>query len=315
MTLFALPNHPVPDGCVTGELVAADGVKLRFARWAPDAGSVKGTVALFGGRCEFIEKYFEVVRELRSRGFAVAMVDWRGQGGSQRLLRNPLKGHVPRFSDYLLDLEVFAREVMLPDCPPPHFALAHSMGGTILLSSALDGQRWFDRMVLTAPMLGLDAVPFEGIVRPLSLALAHLGFARAYVPGGHGRALSRMRFEGNLLTSDRARFERTQALASAFPVLDLGAPTMGWLAGAEALMAELTHPDTISRIRQPLLIVAAGGERLVSNKAIEHFSARLIAGAHVVVPASRHELMMERDIFRAQFWAAFDAFIPGTPVL
>ena len=35
-----------------------------------------------------IEKYFEVVGELRRRGFAVAVLDWRGQGGSSRLLRN-----------------------------------------------------------------------------------------------------------------------------------------------------------------------------------------------------------------------------------
>lgn len=313
MTLYSLPNNPVPEGAIEGEIIARDGVRLRFARFMPE-GKAKGTVALFSGRCEFIEKYFEVVRELRSRGFAVALLDWRGQGGSQRLLRNRLKGHVTRFSDYLLDLEAFAREVLLPDCPPPHFALAHSMGGSILLSSVLEGHRWFDRMVLSAPMLGLDSVPFEGIMRPTATVLSHIGFARAFVPGGRGRTLARLRFEGNPLTSDRARFDRTQAMVSAHPQLDLGAPTIGWLAGAYATIGELTHPDVIPRIRQPLLIIAAGGDRLVSNKAIEHFSARLIAGAHVVVPASRHELLMERDIFRAQFWAAFDAFIPGTPI-
>lgn len=314
MTLFALPNHPVPDGCVDGELTAADGVKLRYARWMPE-GASKGTIALLTGRTEFIEKYFEVVRELRSRGFAVAMLDWRGQGGSQRLLRNRLKGHVPRFSDYVLDLEVFAREVLLPDCPPPHFALAHSMGGTVALLSVLAGHRWFDRMVLSAPMLGIEAIPLPDLVRPLATVLAHVGFARAYVPGGQGKPMSRRRFEGNPLTTDRARFERTQELLQAHPSLDLGAPTLGWLSSAYAAMAEITHPDTIPRIRQPLLIIAAGGDQLVSNTAIEHFSARLIAGAHVVVPASRHELLAERDIFRAQFWAAFDAFIPGTPIL
>ena len=135
-------------------IIARDGVRLRFARFMPE-GKAKGTVALFSGRCEFIEKYFEVVRELRSRGFAVALLDWRGQGGSQRLLRNRLKGHVTRFSDYLLDLEAFAREVLLPDCPPPHFALAHSMGGAVMLRIAHAGKRWFDRMVLSAPMIDL----------------------------------------------------------------------------------------------------------------------------------------------------------------
>ena len=70
------------------------------------------------------------MRELRARGFAVATLDWRGQGLSERALRDPRKGHVGDFSEYELDLEAFMNEVVLPDCPPPIFAIGHSMGGT-----------------------------------------------------------------------------------------------------------------------------------------------------------------------------------------
>ena len=139
-------------------LKTRDGCRLRFARWAPPPGR-KGTVCLFPGRAEFIEKYFETVRDLRARGFAVATLDWRGQGGSdQRLIRNPRKGYVRRFSDYNIDLETFIHEVVLPDCPPPVFALAHSMGATVLIRAAHQGHRWFDRMVLLAPMIGLPGM-------------------------------------------------------------------------------------------------------------------------------------------------------------
>lgn len=313
MTLTSIPGNPVPPGAVTGEIVAADGVRLRFARWMPERG-LKGTVALFGGRTDFIEKYFEVIGELRARGFAVATLDWRGQGGSQRLLSNPRKGHVRRFSDYLADLDVFAREVLLPDGPAPHFALAHSMGATVMLHAALAGRRWFDRMVLTTPMLGLDVVPAPDFTRSLTASLAHLGCARAFVPGGNGRPVTEIPFADNILTSDAARYLRTAEVVRANPQLGLGAPTIGWLNAAFGAMAALEQPEVIARIRQPLLMVAAGRERLVSNTAIERLSARLIAGAHVVVPAARHEILNERDIFRAQFWAAFDAFIPGSPV-
>ena len=313
MTLFSIPANPVPDGAVTGEIVAADGVRLRYARFMPREGR-RGTVALFPGRAEFIEKYFEVVRELNARGFAVAALDWRGQGGSQRLLSNPAKGHVHRFSDYLTDLDAFARQVMLPDCPPPHFALAHSMGGTILLQAVVAGRRWFDRMVLSAPMLGLCVVPAEDLVRPLISTLSVLGLSRAFVPGGGSKPVTELPFEGNIVTSDAVRYARAREMVRSHPELGLGAPTIGWLKAAYDAMDTLAEPETITSIRQPLLMVAGGAERLVSNGAIEHLSARLIAGAHVVVPASRHEILMERDIFRAQFWAAFDAFIPGTPI-
>ena len=56
-------------------------------------------------------------------GFAVATLDWRGQGMSDRALRNPRKGYVRNFSQYQIDLETFINEVVLPDCPPPLFAL------------------------------------------------------------------------------------------------------------------------------------------------------------------------------------------------
>jgi lysophospholipase len=156
---------------------------LRFARWAPPAGR-KGTVCVFTGRTEPIEKYFETVRDLRDRGFAVAMIDWRGQGHSSRRLRDPRKGYVRDFSDYEVDVETFVQQVVLPDCPPPYFALAHSMGGAVMLRVARAGKRWFDRMVLSAPMIDLPGrrtgLPARALLRVMRLA----GQGGRYVPGG-----------------------------------------------------------------------------------------------------------------------------------
>jgi lysophospholipase len=84
MTLTSTPDNPAPPGAVEEDISAADGVRLRTARWTPS--SAIGTVVVLGGRGEFIEKYFEVISELLARGFAVATMDWRGQGGSERSL-------------------------------------------------------------------------------------------------------------------------------------------------------------------------------------------------------------------------------------
>src|SRR5436853_6092535 len=155
MQLISIPANPVPEGATVGTVKTPDGALLRFARFAPPAGR-KGTLCVFPGRAEFIEKYFEVVRDARARGFAVAILDWRGQGLSERALPNARKGHVLDFSQFDLDLEAFVKEVVLPDCPPPLFALAHSMGGAVLIRSAYQGRRWFDRIVLSGPMVDLD---------------------------------------------------------------------------------------------------------------------------------------------------------------
>src|SRR3979490_2363628 len=123
MDLISIPANPVPEDAVTRTVTTPDGVELRFARWAPPPGR-KGTVCLFQGRSEFIEKYFETVRDLRARGFAAATFDWRGQGVSDRALRNPRKGSVGKLNEYQIDLDSFVNDIVLPDCPPPFFALA-----------------------------------------------------------------------------------------------------------------------------------------------------------------------------------------------
>src|SRR2546423_4856906 len=183
MTLISIPANPVPEGAVTGVLKTPDGVALRFARWAPPQGR-KGTLVVLPGRTEFIEKYFEVVAELRARGFAVAMIDWRGQGLSERTLLDAHKGHVRSFAEYDLDLETFVREIVLPDCPPPMFALGHSMGAVMLIRAAQRGRRWFDRVVLCAPMIALAGRAGARLTATTARALRLIGLGPSYVPGG-----------------------------------------------------------------------------------------------------------------------------------
>src|SRR2546430_14985779 len=99
MTLVSIPANPVPEDVVSGTIKTPDGAELRFARWAPPAGR-KGTVCVFSRRGEQIEKYFETVRDLRERGFAAAMIDWRGQGPSSPRPREPRHGYVRDFSHF-----------------------------------------------------------------------------------------------------------------------------------------------------------------------------------------------------------------------
>lgn len=313
MRLISIPANPVPDDAATAMLQTPDGVALRYARWAPPPGR-KGTVCIFQGRAEFIEKYFETVRDLRARGFAVATLDWRGQGLSQRALRDRYRGHVASFAEYATDLEAFMKEVVLPDCPPPFFALAHSMGAAVLIQAAAHGHRWFDRMVLTAPMIRLTRRRLLGIAPALARAFRFAGRGSGYVPGGSAAVLATHPFSGNPLTGDPVRYARAAAVLEAEPTLGLGSPTVGWCDAAFRVMGQFRPASYAARIRQPMLIVAAGRDELVSTPAIETFAIHLRAGSHVVLPGAQHEILMEQDQYRAQFWAAFDAFVPGSPL-
>lgn len=313
MQLISIPANPVPDGATVGTVKTSDGVVLRFARFDPPAGR-KGTLCVFPGRAEFIEKYFEVVRDARARGFAVAIIDWRGQGLSDRGLQNPRKGHVYDFSEYDRDLEAFVKEVVLPDCPPPLFALGHSMGAAVLIRSAHYGRRWFDRIVLSGPMIDLYGAAGSRFARTSANVMRLLRFGAQYIPGGGGTAINTLPFPGNNLTSDPVRYSRTVAILDAEPALGIGSPTVGWVDAAFKAMREFAEPGYASRLRQPLLLVAAGQDRVVSTPATGQFALRLRAGSHLTIPGARHEILMEQDRYREQFWAAFDAFVPGSPL-
>ncbi len=312
MELISLARNPIPGGAVVGELKAADGMKLRFARWDATRGPRRGTVCLFGGRGEFIEKYFEVVADLRRRGFAVATMDWRGQGGSGRALSNPRKGHVRDFAQYDNDLFRFMKEIVLPDCPPPFTALAHSMGANILIRNAGKPGSWFERMVLTAPMLAFNdekvGVP-QAVARAYAEVGAALGFGRFYIRGGSDHAEEQVAFDANALTSDRERWSRNKSVLDAAPSLALGSPTIGWLRAAYRSMARLSEPAYAARVEVPMLLFAAGNDRIVATRSIEEFGVRLKLGTQILLPGSRHEIMQEADTIRMRFWATFDAYL------
>lgn len=293
-------------------LTAPDGARIRFARWEATRGPRRGTVCLFPGRSEFIEKYFEVVAELRRRGFAVAMMDWRGQGGSDRALQNPLKGHIVDFSTFDRDLKLFMSEIVLPDCPPPYIGMAHSMGAAILLRNASRPSSWFSRMILTAPMIAFSQarVPHpQLLVRAYAEAGCLIGLSGSYVRGGGDRLPDLERFEGNELTSDRERWQRAVGVLEASPRLRLGAPTIGWLRAAYRTMTLLQERDYPKRIQVPMMIVSAGADRIVDSRAVEDFAVQLKLGATVLLPGSKHEVLQENDAVRMRFWAAFDAYL------
>lgn len=316
-SLAALARNPVPSGAVVGTLKGTGGVELRFARWDATRGPRRGTACVFPGRGEAIEKYFEVIADLRRRGFAVAIHDWRGQGGSGRLLEDPRKGHVGSFADYEADVGRFMKEIVLPDCPPPFIAIGHSMGGNVLLRLSVVQGLWFERMVLSAPLLDVaaDRLPVPTGAARLFARLAGWGpTGRLYVPGGSGVPVEMCAFEGNPFTSDSERFARNRQLAEQRPDLAIGSPTIGWLRAAFRSCDQLMAPSFAARVRIPMLLVAAGTDRIVSSAAIETLASHLKIGARVALAGSQHEILQERDEIRQRFWAAFDAYL-GTKSL
>ena len=312
MELYPTALNPAPEGARCIEIRARGGYRLR-AMFAT-VESPRGTVVILGGRSDYMERYFETMRELNARGYAVASFDFRGQGGSHRILPNHRRSHIRDFRRYDEDFQAFMTQVVLAEGPGPFYAIGHSTGGNILIRS-LSKHKWFAKAVAVPPLLGLHypGWPLAAVRMVLFLALS-AGLGRARLPGYPDRSMSREDFPDNPLTSDQRRFNRDIATLDAAPHLGLGAPSFAWLKAARRSMARLAVLNPKKNLTCPLLMVGAGLDRVVDNEATRRFAGRMPGVSLVTIHEAEHEILNERDEIREQFFAIFDTYIGGSDI-
>ena len=310
MRLTEIAENPAPPGWTLHEVTARDGVKLRAAVWPATSATPRGTITVCTGRTEFIEKYFEFIGEILSRGYAVVCFDWRGQGLSQRLTEDRSKGHVGRFADYDLDLDAVVDGLVRGRLPEPHILFGHSMGGHIGLKFLARRPDVFARGLFSAPMLKAWMPALLRLVSvPLAGTMRILGRGEGFTPGGKGNDGIATPFEENRVTTDRARYDRNNAILKADPELALCGPTWGWAAEAFASMRMLRRRSFGRRIQCPLLIAGAAHDRIVNQGPDVTLIRNVKRGLFVLFSDAEHELVQERDEVRRVFWTAADAFL------
>ena len=285
-------------------MIRNEGVKLRVMVVPSNRTEARGSIIFCPGRTEFIEKYFETVHDLITRGFAVLIMDPRGQGLSSRLLPDPLKSYVDDFQDYCDDLALAVR-IFKDDLPRPHIIMGHSMGGTIGLQAVLSGVLNPAAGVFSAPMLELQDVEATFTARVLKL-LSWAGLAKKSLPFQAQKRGIPVSFHTNKLTSDPNRYQLWAAYFENHKRLRVGPPTFGWLSAAIKAM-KLVNTNA-KHLKIPALIVAAGADPIVTPASNEAFAAA--AGVdYLNVAGAKHELLIEKDEYRYQFWKGFDGFL------
>jgi len=288
-----------PAGGEAWWLTTADGARIRAALWPAAAGQpARGTVLLFPGRTEYIEKYGPAAADFTARGFALLTVDWRGQGLADRVARDPRLGHVGDFAEFQRDVDALINLAQWLELPEPFFLIGHSMGGCIGLR-ALHNRLPVKAAVFSAPMWGMQMAP---ALRPVARLMAHggrlLGLGRHHTPGtDHGAYVLTSPFADNKLTTDPEMWDFMKQQLETHPDLVLGGPTLGWLSAAlreTAALTAMAAPDV------PTLTFLGSHERIVETGPIKALMARWPRGRLEIVEGGEHEILMEKPATRAR---------------
>jgi lysophospholipase len=297
-----VPGNPPPQSAEQVWFEGRSGMRLRACLAPAVRTPARGTVIVCPGRTEFIEKYFEVAREVQAMGFAVLILDWPGQGLSARLLEDSKKGHIDRFDTFMAAL-ASGLDALKDRLPSPRVSLAHSMGGAIALAAIAEERVKVDAAAFSAPMWGIKS-PVAGM-RFLVWAMRATGRSGDYAmqPGPPEK------FETNIVTHDQKRWQLQRELIDARPDLELGPVTWGWLGASLTILDTFTRPKALSKVTVPVFVASASEEKLVDNALHDRIAARLKDCEHITVDGALHEILMETDDKRALFWSGFERML------
>ncbi|HMA42370.1 MAG TPA: alpha/beta fold hydrolase [Gemmatimonadales bacterium] len=264
------------------ELRAPDGASLVYDVYEPPTGHRSLAAVLWiCGWSDHRTRWRAPAERLRDAGYAVYVLDQRGQGDS-----GGMRGHLSRFSQLLGDLQAFRRMVrQRPGGDLPHVLLGHSFGGLVVLryletqpSDPVAGA------VLSAPWLA-TALPVALWKHVVAKLLADLWPTARFKTGLDSAALAR----------DPAVALEYDTDAAVHRIMTPGA----W---REIQWAQRVVPVDAHRIECPLLFLLGGADRIVNVGTTRRLADGLRNGEESgnridvrVYAESYHELLHDRE--------------------
>ena len=290
-----------------GEFQGTGGVTLFRAQFGRTVGE-RGALVFVNGWAENLLKYIELFYDLHLLGFSpIYTYDHRGQGFSDRLMLEQAHiSHIEDYSYYEQDLHIFINQVLqYPEIKKDRlFLLAHSMGGNIVLNYLQKRRSPFQAVALSAPMLGLEALPSFLEFLSLNLIRGICFFNCEWALPG----VNPQKSEKQKLTSSVERIAFAKHIAKTIPQVPLTGLSANWVLKSVSAGVRIMDKKRIQNIKTPLLILQAEQEVLVSNKAQDQLCREIPHFCVLKTIKGRHELFLEKDNIRNQAISAVAQF-------
>lgn len=294
-----------PQAANTNYKATTDGIRVRTSFWA--ANDPVGTVFVFPGRADYIEKYGGLANFCLSNNLNVIAIDWRGQGLSERLLDDKNIGHIEDFKNYQNDVEVIIKEAKDASLVKPWIIFAHSMGGLIGLRTLHDNPV-FKKVVFTSPMWGIQMPPILKSGASIIMSLISLiGKMETYAPttSPETRILNE-EYEFNKLTSDIRNFKLLRQQLIQHPDLQIGGPSSAWVSAAlDEIEFQIGKEPPIT----PALCFLGEKEEIIDNLAVREFCKNWDSCDLISIPDAKHDLLMEKKVILHSLFKKLEKFI------
>ena len=261
-----------------------------------------GTVLILHGFSENIYKYSELIYSLIQNHLSVVAYDQRGHGRSGRAdgLPNPSVTHVDRFIDYVNDLDIICKVVLLSQ-PKPWMLFAHSMGGAVASLFLEQNHELFSAAALCAPMIapstyGIPSFIASGIARTFCL----LGKEKS-PPFFMKPYMGPEDFKTSCAT-DPVRFAWYDTVKASRTEFQNSVPSCRWIAESVAVTRKILAPGAPESISCPVLLSTADMDYSVLPDAQKEFIRRVPKGKHLFVRESKHEIFRSVNQIFFPWW-------------
>lgn len=297
-----------PEGWQQGSFTSATGRSIRYGHAEPEDAK-KGTVVITTGYADFIESYHETIREYLKRGYAVWMMDWAGQGGSEKSAGPPMKGQT--IYDHINDLQQFRDSIVTADADKPVFLSTHSMGGQVALHFLHNHPGRFDAAMLATPLVDMNVTPDEKsrLRADFNTSVAN-GFGDQVIPNGRRKATRALTAERKGLRDDnpiRMNLHKTFMLLN--DKLKAEEPTIAWSDSLVTATDKSNEPAFLKAIDTPVLFGIGLEDDVVNNNSIRRASLLMPHARAAEITGGTHGLWIDRDAQRGAWWAEVDGFM------
>ncbi|SDB67162.1 alpha/beta fold hydrolase [Butyrivibrio sp. INlla16] len=280
-----------------GKFQSFDGATLNYYFAIPE--NATKVVVFAHGFCEFFGKYHEYVWYLYQAGFGFFFPEQRGHGYSEGKMKEPDVVYIDDYDTYVEDFHIFMDKVVMPATPEKkRILIAHSMGGAVGTLFLEKYPGYFDKAVLSSPMLKMKSVPSKLVRSLLSIYAFLFGKRKAMAPG-------QKHFDGVSVfetssTKSRVRYDYMFEMRLKDEHYQTYGASIGWGLASYKVYDRIFK--NASRLSLPITVFTAGQDHLIDSDGYTEFAGKVPGAKIIAFEDSRHEIFNAEEETRNEYF-------------